>query len=109
MADLGWATVRVKRLFTSNKGLWTVWVDGQEAALLGDGDDCELRIWPGTHRIEAGIEPKAMKGTVDLVLTAGELVELECHRKPVVRLRPVIELRQRPSSTQVFGQPPETS
>lgn len=102
----GWATVKVKRLwaFAGYHAMNDVFVDGQPAATLGPGDECELKVWPGTHRIEVRVGRAA--GFVDLALAAGQHVDLECRPASGPAMRRAIEVRQPPWSTQVFGTPP---
>lgn len=101
------ATVRIERLraFEGRLRTWRVFVDGDEAAALGPGDRCELRVHPGGHLLEVRPGRPTRSGSLAFSVPAVGTADFECRPAAGLRLRPTVSLRERPSS-QVFGTHP---
>jgi hypothetical protein len=78
-------------------------IDGEQAADLNSGDECELSVYAGLHRLDAHMGWPVRDGSIHFTIAAGDTLDFIC--KLTGRVRGQVTVLTSPSS-RIFGAPP---
>ena len=121
MANDAWATIGLRRRVAVIGGAawpYRVFLDGRQVDALAIGERCEHYVLPGTHRLEVRLTRRTRSAPIELVVVAGDVVELQCRDRgfdsgcivSMMRgfLRPGTSLiiERLPSPSDLFGDEP---